>query len=470
MASKWFWTSVGVAAFGALLGGVRVFGPGKDVPAGTGYSALELCTRTLHSREDFERVKARFVAPKVGPLPFVWQIERGAQRVEVKTSLPTLESPRVAVLRPGLGCTVVAPGVTEAGLRAQPFVVAPPLPPDERPWPRGEGAAEGSRLSDAQRATLAASAEEIFAETATSPKQQRNALALLVAWDERLVFERYRDGYSRAQPLLGWSMTKSVTALIAGLFARDGKLSLDAPVGLPKWQRTTKAAITWRQLLNMAPGLGWFEGYGGKSDATDMLFSQADQGAWAADRPLTSAPGAVFTYSTGFSNIAMLRLRQLLGGDAQALYDYYQQRLFAPLGIRGGVIEPDASGTPVGGARGVLRPVDWLRLGQLVANRGVWSGQRLLNEDYVAFLLAPSPASAQYGGSLWRRESELVPPEARAVLPADVVFFAGVMGQLTFIVPSRRLVVIRMGASLGGKEQRGRAVSEVARLVAGLLR
>src|SRR5262245_58646609 len=116
----------------------------------------------------------------------------------------------------------------------------------------------------------------------------------------------------------------------------------------------------------MAPGLRWFEGYGGASDATEMLFSQPDQGAWAADRELTSPPGTVFTYSTGFSNIAMLRMRQLLGGSHQAVYDYYQQRLFRPLAIRGGVIEADASGTPVGGARGLLRPVDWLRLGQLI--------------------------------------------------------------------------------------------------------
>src|SRR5262249_4980069 len=153
---------------------------------------------------------------------------------------------------------------------------------------------------------------------------------------------------------------------IAGLFARDGKLALDAPVGLSRWKGTpNKAAITWRQLLNMAPGLSWFEGYGGASDATEMLFSHADQGAWAADRPLVDKPGTHFVYSTGFVNIAMLAMRESLGGSSQELYDLYQRELFAPLGIRGGVIELDASGTPNGGARGILRPVDWLRLGQL---------------------------------------------------------------------------------------------------------
>ena len=47
------------------------------------------------------------------------------------------------------------------------------------------------------------------------------------------------------------------------------------------------AAITWRQLLNMAPGIQWDEGqYAGADDTTQMLFSQPDMCAWAASQPL----------------------------------------------------------------------------------------------------------------------------------------------------------------------------------------
>jgi hypothetical protein len=199
----------------------------------------------------------------------------------------------------------------------------------------------------------------------------------------------------------------------------------------------------------MAPGFAWFEGYGGASDATEMLFSHADQGAWAADRPQTSPPGTVFNYSTGFTNIAMLRMRQLAGGSHQAIYDLYQRELFAPLGIRHGVIEPDASGTPVGGARGLLRPVDWLRLGQLVANGGTWNGATILTPEYMRFMTAASPASAGYGAFIWRQRSERVDPTVRARLPDDMVWFAGHLGQYTIVVPSAKLVVLRMGVSLG---------------------
>ena len=464
------------------MGAATVFGAGLliaagsggnsvgDIPVGTGYAALELCTRTMQSGEAVDHVRTHYVEPKVQPLPRIWRVEyeRGS-RVSVSTWLPLLGQRRTAVYRAGLGCTVVPPGVSEESVRAQPFHPAPALAPDARPWPLGEGAAEAQQLSASARTVLERHAALLFRESTADLKLRHNTTAVLVAREGHLVYERYGQRYTRDRPQLGWSMTKTLTAITAGTLAREGKLALDGPVGLSRWKGTPKAAITWRALLNMAPGLAWFEGYGGASDATEMLFSQADEGAWAADRPLTSKPGAVFTYSTGFSNIAMRGMRELLGGTHQALYDHYQVHLFAPLGIRGGVIEPDASGTPVGGARGMLRPVDWLRLGQLLADGGAWNGTPILQPEWVAFMTAPSPASAEYGGSIWRQATPNIAAALRARLPEDLVFFAGHLGQFTVVVPSRKLVVLRMGVDLSGSMHDDPTLQQVLELVADLL-
>lgn len=437
-----------------------------DIPAGTGYAAADLCSRTLQSRQSFDVVRERYVVPRVTPLERIWEIERGdGKRVAVRTRLPALGHERVAVFRPGRGCTVVPPGASIAQVESEPFRAAPEPPLDARPWPLGEGASELRFIDGETERVIRHHAALIFRETAEATAKHENATALLVAKNGHLVYERYEQGMRREQPQLGWSMTKTLTALLAGVLAGDGKLALDAPVGLPAWQGTDKARISWRALLNMAPGLAWDEGYGGASDATEMLFSQPDQGAWAAARPLTSEPGAVFTYSTGFSNIAMLRMKQLLGGTHQAIYDYYQSRLFAPLGMRGAVIEADASGTPVGGARGFLRPVDWLRLGQLVANRGQWHGKTVVPASHIAFMTSASPASPEYGGSIWRRTSEYIRPDLRTRLPDDLVWFAGFMEQIMVVVPSEQLVVLRMGVA----HEHGPARDKVFELVADLL-
>lgn len=438
----------------------------KSIPAGTGYAAWDLCSRAIAVGDDFNRVKTQYTAPKVQPLPSFWFVARGADEVEVSAALL---SPRRAIYRPGLGCTLTAAThAKEAALRAQPFTaVKPPVAHASVPWPQGEAPAQTAALSADRRALLNNAANVMFSEATSDVTKKTNTHALLVAQDGQLVYERYAVGLGREWPQLGWSMTKTLTAMVAGLMERDGLVALDAPVGLSAWKGTDKAAIRWRQLLNMAPGLQWNEGAysAGDDDTTKMLFSQEDQCAWAAAKPLVVEPGTVFNYSTGFANLAMCRLKELAGGTHQQIYDYYQKRLFAPLGIRGGYVEPDASGTPVGGARGMLRPVDWLRLGQLVANGGVWGGQVVLNPSYVQFMLAPSPASSGYGGMLWRQPTDLLPADLRARLPADLVFFAGFQEQHLIIVPSRRLVVLRQGVAF----DTDKALRQAYQLVADLL-
>jgi CubicO group peptidase (beta-lactamase class C family) len=436
----------------------------SSIPSGTGYAAWDMCSRGLAVGDDVERIKADYTAPKVRPLPYGWQVHVADNSVRV-SFLGMHE--REAVWRPGLGCTLITPGTSKAEVLAQPFVPAPALPADTRPWPWGEGVAQTELLSPARQALLAKAREAMFTEPSADPLEQRHTNALLVAQGGQLVFEHYAQAFHRERQQLGWSMTKSLTALVAGLMERDARLQLDEPVGLRAWQGTEKAAITWRHLLNMAPGIRWFEGaYGiGIDDTAPMLFSQADECAWVARLPLTDKPGTAFNYSTGFSNLAMCRLKDLAGGTHQAIYDYYQQRLFAPLGIRGGYIEPDAAGTPVGGARGFLRPVDWLRLGQLVANGGQWQGQHLMNAEYMRFMAGASPADDGYGGMVWRRSAGHIPTALRTTLPEDTVAFVGFQEQHMVIIPSRQLIVLRMGVAF----DKGAAIQQVYRLAADLL-
>lgn len=439
-----------------------------DIPAGTGYTAWEMCTRVIASGDDYWRVRLQYAGPKVQPLPWVWDVDYypGA-KVAVRSVVPLLMHQRVAIHRRGLGCTLVPPGATEWGVRLQAIKATPSAPPNSAPWPAGD-ATTAAPLGGLAAAVMAQHAQHMFTEPSPTLNKRINTTALLVAHQGALVHEQYKTGYQREQPQLGWSMTKTLTALIAGVMHTDGRLALDQPVGLRQWQTTAKAGITWRHLLNMAPGMAWSEEYEGLSDATHMLFSEPDQGAWAADRPLTSTPGSVLAYSTGFANVAMYAMRQALGGSPQALHSYYQQRLFAPLGIRDGVIELDASGTPVGGARGLLRPVDWLRLGQLVANHGQWQGQTVIDPNYMDFLKAPSPASATYGGMIWRQPSDMIPAELRARLPQDMVWFAGHMGQFMVVVPSRNLVVLRMGVAFDKELARKQTMALAADLLESL--
>lgn len=438
----------------------------QDIPIGNGYAAHEICTRALHSGGDFTHVKEVITAPKVAPLPLFWNVRQSApDAVEVGVYLPIPGATRTALYREGIGCTVVPRKMSLDDVRAQPLPTALAANDSTEPWPVGEGAVEGHRLDGELRDLLNGQAMRMFTEISGSAAARQNTYAYLVAIDGQLIYERYAENMERDTPHLGWSMTKTLTSLLAGTLAQDGLLDLDQPVGLRQWTNSNKAAITWRHLLNMAPGLEWDETYTGLSDVTGMLYSQGAQGAWAADRPLSSRPGHTFTYSTGFSNIAMLAMRELLGGGPETLHEHYQQHLFAPLGIYGGVVEPDASGTPVGGARGVLRPVDWLRLGQLILNEGSWHTGQIVPAEFIEFMLTPSPASDEYGGSLWRKPALDVSSDLYERLPDDMVYLQGHMGQFVVVVPSVNLVINRMGVTFDDDHTREVVFTAVAELV-----
>lgn len=440
------------------------------LPSGNGFSASTLCTRVNASGDDFAVVRDRHVAPLTQPLPQFWGITHWpGVFTSVNALIPFFTHTRTAVYRKGLGCTVVPPGsVSATSVLAQSWRVAVAPPVSTAPWPQGEGAAQADGLSDAARTTLATVSQSLMDEKpGAAADEAQNTIAVLVAKDGRLIHERYADRYHQDQPQLGHSMTKALTALIAGRMIAQGHFTLDDHPPVPQLSEGGKQAITWRHLLTNSSGLAWTEGYIGQTTMARMLYDEGQQAAFSASQALSHPPGQVFNYSTGSFGIVSQGMREKLGGTAQAAYDHYQTQLFAPLGIRNGVIEVDVQGTPIGGSRGVLRPRDWLRLGQLILNEGQWNGATLVPREHIAFMKTPSPATVDeqgntpaYGGGLCLRKPTM-PPE----MPADLVYLCGSFGQTLMLVPSRNLAVLRMGVSMPRADTQERMVQAVLALL-----
>lgn len=457
----WVMAGMALVLSGGIAGGYTLHKTRllAEMQTATGFAALDICTRVMVSGDDYDRVVEDYVMQVTTPLHRVWRIDfQAGQSVSVQTRLPFLGYRKTALYRPGFGCTLVASDADARQVRAQALRALPPAESVPAPWPLGDGPVSPAAKPLAPH--LVRNAEALFAETESELQARLNTIAVLVAKDGELVFERYAPGYHALQPQRSWSMTKSLTALIYGAMATDGLITWDEPAGLPEWKGTQKADITIGQLLNMASGLEWQE----NRDVGPTLFYGVDSAARVAAKPLVAEPGSHFNYSSGTSVVVMKALAQRLGGS-QALYEYYQTRLLRPLGIQDAMVEMDHMGTPVGGSFGVMRPRDWLRLGQLVVNNGTWNGQQLISPLVMQQLLAPSPADPGYGGHIWRQPAWFIPKDVQARLPADLVCFSGSMGQFTVIVPSLNLVVVRMGVSL----VRSRLIEDVFRFTAELV-
>jgi len=184
--------------------------------------------------------------------------------------------------------------------------------------------------------------------------------AVLVLHGGQVVAERYGEGFGRGSRFIGWSMAKSMTAVMIGLLVSDGRLRLDESAPVPAWQRPgdPRGEITLRQLLQMRSGLRHVESgdpiY--QSDEVRMLFldGRDNMAAFAEAQPLESEPGRKFAYSTATTVIlADLAARSLTDSPDPSLRriavtDYLRTRFLEPAGLRSMVPEFDAAGTMIG--------------------------------------------------------------------------------------------------------------------------
>lgn len=419
---------------------------------GAGYAAQIACAGIFvmgRSADDVLRQDIATADPLLANVSLA--VDRDAGRVSA-TAFHLVT--RVAVARPGLGCTLMS-GEDAAVLRAQAAgIAAIPKPSRPQPWPLGDAVDLSTLPAGVDGAALAAAFDHGFAETA--PAGRLDTRALILAQHGRILAERYAPGFHQDMPMLGWSMSKTATAALVGMMVADGKLALDAPAPLPALRagQDGRASITLAQLLHMRSGLAFTRSYGPGDDSTQMLFRQADMAEYAATRSLVHPPGSFWSYSTGTTNMLARLVFDAAGGTLAQSTQFMRDRLFLPAGMTSAVWEVDATGSFTGGSYLYMTARDWARLGQLYLNDGQINGTRVLPQGWVAYARKSAgaiPGGGGYGAQLWLNRDDAAPARLRwPHLPADSYAALGHNGQMVMIIPSRDVVVVRLGWATGG--------------------
>ena len=357
---------------------------------------------------------------------------------------------RKAIYRWKLGATLVSDGVSEETLREQhiPRWAAPVVNTDSIDWPMGDRAGTMNVNGEMQAALALAFGEGGAPATGTR--------AVLIVYHGRLIVERYAPGFDRHTRLPGWSMTKGITNALIGILAGQHKLNIEEPAPVAEWAVDERRDITLANLLHMNSGLRWWEFYGGPSDATRMLFKEADMGGYAMRRLPRHAPGAIFNYSSGTANILSSIIRRAVGED-----DYYHfpyQQLFEKTGMYSAVMEPDANGTFVGSSYCYATARDWARFGLLYLHDGMFNGQRVLPEGWVRWTV-----SGEGYGALWWLNRGAMESRRHPGLPPDCFSSEGYEGQYIWVIPSRDVVIVRLAMEHGNKLSPDAFVPQVLR-------
>jgi len=434
---------LGLAVAGA---GVLFFTPAgayvRAAPSvGAGYAAEMACAGVFVMGREPGAVLSEDILP-VNPLLKYADIAVERERRTVTASLFHLAS-RSALYRPGLGCTLIGAGGA-AALQAQAASLAP-MERHERPlpWPAGD------LVAPAETSELAKALDAMFADGA-------GTRAVIVVQGDQIVGERYARGFDANTRFLGWSMSKSAAAALAGTLAAEGKLALDEPAAVPAWKdaQDGRQSITPRQLLSMTSGLHFSETYDPGDDSTAMLYRQDDMAAYAQSRPLDHPPGSAWSYSSGSINIADRLVFDAAGGTAAGMYNYARTHLFEPAGMNSAVWFPDGTGNLVGSSYLYMTARDWARFGLLYLDDGKLGWQRILPEFWAEESRRPAKLAdghtVAYGLGFWlnsdgTNETPLRLPDC----PADLYMAEGHNGQVLAVIPSEHAVLLRLGWTTG---------------------
>ncbi len=347
---------------------------------------------------------------------------------------------RKAIYREGLGATLINDD----------FDISKPYEVPKRtklvnnlPFPYGNKEPKDTVFANVDYAKLNAAVAKAFD---ANGKKEKRTRSVLVIYKDKIIAEKYDTGFNKESKILGWSMTKSITATLFGILQKQGKIEVLKPAPIPEWANDERSKITINDLLHMNSGLEWEEDYTKICDATKMLFQAEDMSQEQLKKPAQFKPNSHWNYSSGTTNLLSGILRRQFKTHQEYL-DFWYSALIDKIGMSSMLVETDMAGNYVGSSYGWATTRDWSKFGLLYLHKGNWNGDQLFDENWAKYVATPTDGSkGDYGAHFWLNAGGHY-----SNAPRDMYSANGFQGQKVFIIPSQDLVIVRMGLTEDAK-------------------
>ena len=269
----------------------------------------------------------------------------------------------------------------------------------------------------------------------------KHTKSFMILVNGRIVMENYFNGHTSATPWYWASAGKTLTASVTGIAQQEGLLNIDNKVsdylgtGWTSAPLAKENLITNRHLLTMTSGLN--DALGDDVSPANLQYV-ADAGTrWA------------------YHNVYVKLQDVVAQASGQSWSSYFNSKLRDRIGMTGTWLE---SGEDLSVYWSTTRSM--ARFGLLALNRGKWKQEQIVNEDYFNQAVTTSQNINKAYGYLWwlnGKESYHLPQTQLQfngslipTAPADMYMALGKNDQKIYVIPSRKMVVIRMGESADG--------------------
>jgi len=450
-----------VAALASAYAGVPYQRPAgiaddKEPLIMAGYRALFTCSAHFFAGRPLDDIKRVELVDTQGfgyPDPVIDERRRLVTAADVSGQIV-----QVAAFRDTMGCTLLPPQWKVGDIPRLPYVQYAAAPDvKDLAFPAGDRVVLPADGLDERYKALTPMLNGAFDGKTYGEGEGVVTVGIIIVKDGKIVAERYRAGFGPHSGYRTWSTSKSISAALMAIAAKQGLLDLDAPASIPEWgyPGDPRQAITYKHLLWMSSGL-----FSGGPNTNAIYFGGQDVISAATTTQLEASPGTRWKYANDDTLLLLRALRYRLADDLRYLRFPYEE-LLHPLGMYHTRMETDHLGNFVASSQTYTTARDLTRFGTLLANDGVWNGKRLLPEGWVKFSTTPAPSRPPVAGQ-WGYGAQFWLLDQMPGVPPGTYTTAGNKGQYVTVVPGHDLVIVRTGVDPDGKRwQQDRFVAAV---------
>lgn len=270
--------------------------------------------------------------------------------------------------------------------------------------------------------------------------------ALIVMKHGRIVSETYRNGTDASSHFMSWSMAKSFTSTMIGFALAERHIaSLGDPIDryLPELKGGGYHGVTIRQVLEMKSGVDYEERYdfehpgvAARNHELALVENVVRFADAARTIPRKYPPGTRFDYKT----IDTAVLGWLVERVTQRPFAMYMtEKLWEPLGAEANgffiMDGPPGAGREFTGAGFNAVARDYARFGEMILDKGIANGRRIVSPEWIAEATRPADAEGPRGGYGYQWWT---------VAGSNAFYALGLEGQVIYIDPDTRTVVVKL--------------------------
>ena len=265
--------------------------------------------------------------------------------------------------------------------------------------------------------------------------EEKHSKSFIILVNGKIVLENYFNGHDSSKIWYWASAGKTLTSTVTGIAQQEGLLNINNKVsdyigtGWTSAPSAKENLITCKNLLSMNSGLN--DALGDDVSPANLQYV-ADAGTrWA------------------YHNVYVKLQDVVAQASGQTWNSYFNSKLRDKIGMTGVWIQQDGLSVYWSTSRSMAR------FGLLSLNKGTWNGTTLINENYFNQATNTSQNINQSYGYLWwlNGKSSYYLPQIQVQFPGTLISSApsdlycalGKNDQKIYVIPSKKMVVIRMG-------------------------